>query len=449
MEQPYLEKTANHSWTEQFAEIPFSKISSNEWYAPLSEEDSALRLRAKVDFFEDETLAEPRIDYPKLRNEHAFDATEKQYQKLLDEATTDAEYEKAARRLAELYRINEAMRLKRLSGAMGQAVLKQELSRERAGTMAAEIFGEPDRDSFLSLTARLRTQATELQDEMPEAAELLALLGDATPEVVHNSVELEKTTLSVLHEDLREIFPGIDDVITIDEERGEHTAEATLQYIERYLDFFGLTAKGWKTELIDGSKVAANTNSSTKLITIGELRAAEFDSVQSMKTSIHEVLGHAYRSEGETSQASLKFEEAFAVALEQIMTGESRKGSGEQYYTALGLQYGLDQDGKQRNYRDTFEIMWRRAMVIARTKGEELTEDEAKDQAYTQVYRTRRGNAIDTRDMAYFEGARVVPQWLNGVAALPKEERQNILRWVFSGRFDPTDAEQVGRYPLP
>lgn len=442
MEQQHLKLSSDRPWNERFAENPFSKISSNEWYGTVTDADTVARQQAKREFLEDDSLEAPRLDYPKLHDEHGFDAVERSYQALLSEATTDGEYTKAARRLAELYRHKEIMR------SMGRTGLKQALSLDRAGAMAAEIFGEPDRDSYLSLVANVRAQATELQDELPEAAELLSLLGDTQPEVMYAPAELEVATLDVFRADLEVIFPGMQEIVTTHLQDTEQTAAATRRYIEDLLDFSGLSEKGWSLDIIPNSTAAAEANSSTKLITIGEKRA-EFASTQRIKTGFHEVFGHAYRSEGATSQASLAFEEAFAVALEQIVSGEPRKGSGEQYYTALGAQYGLDQNGTERTFRGTFEIMWRRAMVIARTKGETLTRDEARDQAYTQVYRTRRGNAIDTRDMSYFEGARVVPQWLNQVVKLPEEERQATLRWVLSGRFDATDARQVSRYPLP
>ena len=436
------ESSPNTSWNEQFMAVPFSKIASNEWYGTETDDDVAHRQSAKQAFIADSALESPAIHYPKLRNEHVFDATERSYQALLDDASTDVEYTKAARRLAELYRHKEVMR------GLGRTGVKAVLSHERAAMMSAEIFGEVDRDAYLGLVAKLRLQATELRDEMPEANDLLNMLGDAAPERKIQSAELEQEALAVLREDIIELFPGIDEVMTVDTDQEEISARETLAQIEGALAFFGLSEKGWKAELVPGSSKAASTDANTKIISIGELRA-KLPPKQVIKTTFHEVLGHAFRAEGDVSKASLSFEEGFAVALEQIMTGEVRSGSGEQYYTALGLQYGLDQDGQQRGHRETYEIMWRRNMVNARANGQSLTEDKAKDQAYTQVYRTRRGNAIDTRDRSYFEGARVVPEWLNDVAALPKAERQATLKWVLSGRFDPTNEQHAAEYPRP
>lgn len=429
------------SWNDRFMAEPFSRIASNEWYGTTTDADVEDRQRVKQEFLHNETLETPNIDYQKLHDERTFDAAERTYQQLLSEATTDSEYTRAARRLAELYRHKEIIR------GLGRTGVKYALSQERAGMMAAEIFGRPDRDTHLSLIAKLRVQAGELSNEMPEAAELLELLGDAMPEKMRGSSELEVSTLAILHQDLNELFPGIDEAIVVDGTQEKVPSQVSERCINDLLQFFGLTERGWQVKLIPDSNVAASTDSHTKRITIGE-RRAEFAPQQLVKTAHHEVLGHAYRAEGQVNMTSLEFEEGFAVALEQIMTGEVRQGSGEQYYTALGLQYGFDQNDVQRNFRDTFEVMWRRAMVTAHASGKPMTREKAREQAYTQVYRTRRGDAIDTRDLAYFEGARIVPDWLNAVAELPQEERLQTLRWVLSGRFDPTNEQHVAQYPL-
>ena len=437
-----IESASDTSWNDRFKEIPFSQIASNEWYGTSTDEDLAQRAQAKREFIDDPSLEEPNIHYPKLANEHVFDATEKAYQALLNEASTDAEYTKAARRLAELYRHKEVIR------GLGRTGARAALSHDRAADMSAETFGEVDRDAYLGLINKLRMQAIDLQDEMPEARELLDMLGDSQPEAYLHSPELTRETLQTLHDDLNELFPGIYHVLTVDADREKMLPKESVRKFEQLLNFMHLTEKGWTVKMIPGSEQAASTNSNEKTITIGEKRA-EFSPMQLIKTAGHEVVGHAFRSEGDTSQASLAFEEAFSVALEQIITNELRKGSGEQYYTALGLQYGLDQDGQRRSHRETFEVLWRRLMVRARAEGQEVTQEKAQDQAYTQVYRTRRGNAIDTRDRSYFEGARIVPEWANKVAELPKEERLKVLKWVLSGRFDPTNPEQVERYPMP
>lgn len=429
------------TWNDRFAALPFSKIASNEWYAAQKDE-SEQRAAAKAEFLANDELRAPRIIYSKLRNEHVFDEAERTYQTLLNDASTDAEYEKAARRLAELYRHKEVIR------GLGRTGLRKVLSQERAGNMSAEIFGEPDRDTFLNLLGKLRAKAQAVASDLPAATELLTPLGDATPEHLVRNPELSVETLQALHDDLRTLFPGLDDVIEFEGEDSEAvTPETTRWYIERQLDFFGLTEKGWTFEIIPGSTAAASTDSNRKVITIGEKRP-DFTKGQLKKTGIHEVLGHAYRASGDVSLASLVFEEGFAVVLEQIVTETPREGSGEQYYTSLGLQFGLDRDGDQRDFRDTFEIMWRRYIVLAAANGKPITKETAMDKAYGQVYRTRRGDAIDTRDISYFEGARVAPEWVNTIAELPVAERRRALVWVLSGRFDPTNDQHVEQHPI-
>jgi hypothetical protein len=95
-------------------------------------------------------------------------------------------------------------------------------------------------------------------------------------------------------------------------------------------------------------------------------------------------------------------EEGLAVAMEQIYSGKTRE-AGVQYYTLLGLATGLD--GNKRDFRDTYEIGWRRqAMLKVVGSDKELTEEvvaKAKKQAYIQCVRIFRGTPCDLRGVVY------------------------------------------------
>jgi len=52
--------------------------------------------------------------------------------------------------------------------------------------------------------------------------------------------------------------------------------------------------------------------------------------------------------------------------------------------------------------------------------------------------RTTRGGSLDARDISYAEGARRANQWFNEVARQEPADRQRLLSWMLSGKFDPT-----------
>jgi hypothetical protein len=145
-----------------------------------------------------------------------------------------------------------------------------------------------------------------------------------------------------------------------------------------------------------------------------------------------------------THANNLAFEEGFATAIEQIITGETRT-AGEQYYLAIGLQLGLDRGGKKRDFRETHEIMWRRLVVEALVNGDVISPEQAQVKAYDQVMRTNRGGAIDARDISYFEGSKRYT-WVNTIASLEPSERKRALRIALSGRFDAADPEQWKKF---
>lgn len=430
-------KSVITDWSTRFNSIPFSKIASNEWYAPTSDL-VPIRARAKQEFIDSGVLVEPNLSYPRL-TPRDIDPLEAQYQRLLNEATTDEQFEQAAKRLAEVYRHKEVMR------GIGSIGVRSSQSQERAGAMSAEIYGDIDVATHKGLVRGLRAKASRLSGVMHEASELLNLLGDVGQGEWHNPGVLEQETIDTLHKDFEEIFPGAIAVFDNVRNRERVSAQEALHYGQALLDHVGLGEQGWRYILVTGSSSKASTNAAQKTIAVGEL-TAEYIPTQMIKTDFHEMI-HAIRMSGAFTKPNPAFEEALCVAVEQIVSGEIRAGSGEQYYTAIGLQQGHDQNGRQRNFREVYEIMWRRALVLAASKGENLSIDVAKDRAYTEVLRTRRGGATDTRDIAYFSGSQIVPKWLNDLSKHPKEEQIRLLKWVFSASFDPTNPAHVADYP--
>jgi hypothetical protein len=96
-------------------------------------------------------------------------------------------------------------------------------------------------------------------------------------------------------------------------------------------------------------------------------------------------------------------------------------------------------DGEKRDFRQTYEIMWRRAVVEAGAKGETPNVKKCKDSAYQIMMRMTRGGALDTRDLSYYRGYAKAAAWLNDMAEMPSFDR--IMQWhyVMQAQFDPTN----------
>lgn len=434
--------------------------------------NAARRQEGRDEFLGNDEIAWPDLEYP-LLDDQQMHRIEHELLALLNAVIADEEmtentkeivYEQIAIKLAETYRHLEVIR------GLGSVASRKEISRERAGLMTREIFGEPEIDTF----NRLRDQDAILAYKVAKSSDptLAAIARDfislahlaepASVEVNDESVEntgevksreketsfeLKESTMEIIRGDLMTLFPGLQDFI--DEASSESVnVEDMVSRFTKVLEIFGLDKKGWSTVLIEGN--AASANSKVKQIQLGKYRKP-FTPKGATTVPIHEA-GHALRSQNASEQTdparrqalpgSLPFEEGLMTALEQIINLESRM-SGVPYYLSLGYQLGLDEGAPaRRNFRQTHEIMWRRALLTSAKAGKEVkTTDvlKAKQPAYQTVIRTTRGNSFDARDISYLEGAIKANQWCNEIALLPEEERLRELRRAFSGKFDPTN----------
>lgn len=453
MTAPSNQQTTTEQWIRGYQADSFSKQSSNEWYGVTGDNEAlAARKQAKLEFLADDSLRAPRLQYPRLETID-YRRSERDYQQLLSDAealdsdeTSDVLYEQAARKLAELYRHKEVSR--RVGGVTNAA-----LSRERASLMTQELFGAPERDDFAHLLKAARDKASVLEDGSKEAREFLELTGDVSPESQLPNYELRDETLDAFKADLNTLFPGFGELLD-NSPKTEITPETAIDFMQHMLDFAGPGAAGWKAKLVVGT-VAASTSETDRTITVGRDRAAKFTPEGLRKTAVHECFGHALRIfltgqqteplKQQSQAGNLAFEEGFATGLEQVVSGEKRI-AGVQYYLSLGLQLGLDRAGEKRDFRDIFEVVWRRIVVDNLAAGKEPEIEKARESAYLQCMRTTRGGALDARDISYFTGAKKAYTWMNEIAALPEPERLEAIATVFSGRFDASNPAQAALY---
>ena len=442
-----------------FDAIPYASIASNEPYAVgASPEQSGLRAKISSEYIEDPVAEWPEFNYPKLDGAELIHS-ERLLQKLLNELDTlqgpsaevNVMYDKIAAKLAEVYRHLEVVR------GLGRTGLRRELSRDRAGEMTLELFGRPDQATFNDMLYA-DIQAARISDDDPTSqaatirAEFLDLIGEKAksyaPESDTLAYELKDETIATLRRDFYNLFPGLEMLRVNSAEENVITPQESLATFKQALDATGLSDSGWDVEPGEGK--AASTNDATQRIVVGKNRP-NFNRKTITSVPIHEWM-HAMRAHNAKNQEQavrrmkmpgyLQFEEGFGMALEQIVTGEKRIG-GTAYYLSLGLQLGMDEGaGQKRSFKDTYEIMWRRSLLTKDTVTDQDIE-RAKKTAIQQVTRTTRGGSLDARDISYAEGARKAHTWLNSIAEKNEPERQRLLQWALSGKFDPTDPSHV------
>lgn len=466
----------SHSLTELrrwYDEVPHTAVPSNVPYDTARLPAASEQRAAAKEAFMLGTDPWPAISYPKLESP-SLDTSEHAYWKVLNgiithEATVttsgavdeaDVLYERAARKLAEVYRHMEVRRLG------STALHDRELSRQRAAEMSAELFGEPDPSTFRALLAEDVSTALAGRDAASVvrrrlADEYITGLG-LTPLAAANfiesysqtgSTELSDKAISVVSQDVAQIFPKLPEMIAAFQSPTEVSPADAKPAFEQAIAVFGLDRKGWKVVVTDTSE-AAGTYSRQKEIRYGRYRR-NFSPASLIGVPVHEAL-HALRAQNAAEQSlaarrgalpdSLAFDEGFCVAMEQVVTGEKRVG-GRQYYIQLGLQLGLDgNEGQTRTFRQIYELMWRQRVLAdtADPTGESILKH--KDAAYRSVMRTMRGNSSDFRDISYFDGFSKAVSFLNRLATLPTAQRQADLRWVLSGVFDPTKPAHAKIY---
>ncbi len=175
-----------------------------------------------------------------------------------------------------------------------------------------------------------------------------------------------------------------------------HKEEKNLcKLFELVMQDTGLIDQGWKLHITEDAS-PAKINHHTKTIWIGSLYAPRTQ-LGRLRIVAHELYGHALRGKGQSTAES----EGFAVLLEQL-TAETFKPRRAYRYIAAALAWGVD--GLPRDFRQTFEIMWR-CMVIA----SKYSEADARSYAFDECARIFRGGIPDAPGVIYLKDATYLP----------------------------------------
>lgn len=290
------------------------------------------------------------------------------------------------------------------------------------------------------LTARYDdTEATYIQAELRD---LVGKIGDSDYHIYSPSVETISRIQELVTERFEPVIGSIDAERTYDPNDARDVLEAALQSV-------GGTILGWRALIVPDSNTLA-VSAHKKVVEIGEHRKPIEGKYMRGKV-LHEIGVHTLRAinaeragwlSAEYGQDGyLAFEEGAATALEDAYAGEFGE-SGQSYYLAAGLAYGLD-SSRSRDFKEVYEAMWRIQALRRMTndEGSSLSEDriqKSKKQVFNiglQLFRgttTQDKGVIYLKDLAYFAGQEKAWSFLDGV------QTQEGLDLLFCGKLDLT-----------
>ncbi len=439
--EPSEKQTTNIPTTkDRFDELVFSRTAGYLHYSSTDSDDLAKRRQSIDEFLNNDSIEEPDVE-PRKHTWETINQTIQEYELITDEILKkpyrtprdEAELDMLIQKTGELFRYEELML------AMGAASLdERDEHRRLAADLSIEIIGGINRAAFSQIVNETVNLAAESDSETAKELGGLISLQDVEG-AAFESYDLEAETRRIIGSDLVKLYPGIDELYGTSLSDSDVSPEQLAHICQQLFSIAGFDPS-WKAELNDGD--SASTAGKDKRVYIGKNREHLKSQNQAVGLAFHEAIVHGSRSQGEQLPGTLNFEEGLATRLQQIISGEVRT-PGTQYYLAIGLQAGIDRGGEPRSYRETFEILWRREVLIMKRDGKEFDVAAARSNAQKQVHRTRRGGAVDTRDSSYFIGAQKAAAWLNDIAKLPEEERIQALSLVINNRIDPTNPEHI------
>jgi len=307
------------------------------------------------------------------------------------------------------------------------------------------LYGKPDKDVFSGLAQKKLVKKLAPKDSDDDGIRTLrAELGNLLGEIDESNYapfspdpELVARIGALIHERFDYLVDHIDPAKIYEVADIEQAMKIGLEKL-------GAIELGWDTKVVPHSS-DLSTSAHQRLMEIGENRLA-LPGQELKGKLLHEEAVHAGRSinaekAGWISAAYgqdgyLPFEESFATALEDAYNGKFTDHGQDQYLVA-GLAYGLDNHGP-RDFRETYEIMWR-SNALKNTKKGNVSDSEiakAKSSAFAVCYRMFRGTnghqkgIIYLKDLAYFQGQEPVWNILKNV------HTQADLDILFAGKLD-------------
>lgn len=451
---------------ESFRELPVSDLEVYSYFdIDGTPEAAAIREQNKAAFLADE-IHNPKLNYPKLAYQETTKLLSDSEHAVLDlmKDATKFDHDMArVRAVEDILRtayLNVAML--QISAEMQHGDLMDEERQKCADLFNLandEVYGRPDETIFFGLVQKekQRAQAIIADDRSVQLTKDVAgefLEGTSHIDITDNvdNFEVSAEAISAIREVVEAEFA---DFLSLVPESGE--ALGVPEMARLFMAAHELRNTGWSVRVVPG-KSQLESSQSQQTTLIGEKRKAlpvgEVGGLLIHENGIH--VGRRKNGDG-LGDPLLKglglagyadFEEGLGVSAEEVLQGKTRE-SGTQYYLAIGFARGLD--GSPRDFRDTFELAWRREALKSAKDGQinQAGIDRARKQAYIQCVRIFRGTPCDipgmvyTKDQAYLRGNRQAWGVLTQIASLPLDERRQAYCKLLAAKYDPTNENHI------
>jgi hypothetical protein len=309
------------------------------------------------------------------------------------------------------------------------------------------IYGKPSKEIFNYTLQKVRRElgniANQNRDSLVQQA--VSSLLDDLPEANDASTidGPDKSILPVVKSQTEHDLGNILNIPDVPEKLSDEEIRAAFGSALE-----SLSAEGW-IAVIDPKRTGISVNQEKKAVQVPPGRVMATEELRELIA--HEIGTHtARRLNGERTKLKLLGlgldryeggEEGIATLREQALSGEADNYSGFDGHFAISLASGLD--GHPRDFRGTYDILFRYSFIKNLSRGIDSAEAEKKaaNTAWGRTVRTFRGTdsktpgACFTKDIIYREGNIAI--WETLYKNIPEMQRWNV------GKYDPSNPRRI------
>lgn len=333
-----------------------------------------------------------------------------------------------------------------------------EINRISFAKLNEELYGEMNESYYLGI---IKTEKDRLLNFHPKSdieanikSELELSLGHFDTKGENEKELMDGPSMNKLHNYIQKRYGKILDVVPDTPDDIYYGVEQCVEIMNKALAAAGLSDLGW-TAVENSQKTAVSTLTSKKTINLPSNTRRNANELR--RLIMHEQEVHARRGQNGTNTGIklLKLgtadyadiEEGLGVMMECAVAGKLDNPSFDRArnrYLTAGLALGVN--GKPRDARETYEILWR-TLAMQKADHINLTAEDlvsAKDSAYTLVENAYRGTqfwmqgVIYTKLKVYYEGLVKNAEYFNEHI----DTLDSVFDDLFIGKYNHTDREE-------
>jgi hypothetical protein len=277
-------------------------------------------------------------------------------------------------------------------------------------------YGYPNKDLFWSILEETFDQAyqnskkPDLLIEVQKLINLRRIPVNVNANIIHARSKVFKESKEIFKPAYKEELRLLRKLVASKPWVHRYSQDELLELFNALLKYYELDKKGWVVETGNRAERAmVNYDIKTISVAPGSFRLSR---PRAVGWVLHEVSVHAYARPYISRHAKALgerriIEEGLGVFIEQMVFSRYQPVRYLRYI-ALGLALGLD--GKPRNAKEVYEVIWRLRYLSGIAKSKKI----AKEYAAKEVIRVFRGMPLNqkgvviTKDRAYIEGSQLI-----------------------------------------